>query len=304
MQNMEIIQELKARGFDRVEILDGKACGISEQRLILCFISYEADDADASKKCRDAVIHAYYPVSQQAYRAAREFAERCREDGLQIRLANEIHIKRILNRLPFLRRGRNTLSFLPEAGSRFHVQILTSEEDLPVTAEMEAEEHQIACGSCRKCMEACPGHAITENGFERERCLRFWMMNGKMPPEETAERMGNRLLGCDDCEACCPMNRTGGSAEEEQTQGRAPATVPLKNLIEGDHHDALAEKIGRNYAIPNRVLTQACLIAGSLGRTDLTGALEKLQNQSASPAVREAAEWAVSRLKCEQKLNL
>ena len=287
MQNMEIIQELKARGFDRVEILDGKACGISEQRLILCFISYEADDADASKKCRDAVIHAYYPVSQQAYRAAREFAERCREDGLQIRLANEIHIKRILNRLPFLRRGRNTLSFLPEAGSRFHVQILTSEEDLPVTAEMEAEEHQIACGSCRKCMEACPGHAITENGFERERCLRFWMMNGRIPPEDLAYRMGNRLIGCDDCEACCPMNPPAA--------GQAHP-VPLRPLLRKLDYDQLAEQIGYNYAIPNRVLTQACLIAGNMGRSDLEAELKRLERESGSAAVKQAARLALRRM--------
>ena len=275
-------------GFDRVEILDGKACGIQERRLILCFIHYQAEDGEETE-IQDAVIHPYYPVSQRAFRTAQRFVKIYSEQGLQIRQANEIHIKHILNRLPFLQRGRNTLSYLPECGSRFHVQILATEEDLPVTSELEAEEHPVACGKCRKCAALCPGGAITENGFEKEKCLRFWMMNGKMPPKELAVRMGNRLLGCDVCEACCPMNR------ELKDIAGTPETVPLKALLSDIDLDVLTEKIGRNYAIRNRVLTQACIIAGSLGRKDLTDQLQTVMSQSASPVVRQAAAWALKK---------
>ena len=282
LTQMDIVQELKKKGFNRVEVLDGAACGIAERRLLLCFALYEAD-SDADEE-REAVIHAYYPVSQRAYRAAREVAAQCSEAGIPMRQADEVRLKPLMNRLPFLRRGKNTLAYLPEQGSRFHVQALATEAELAVTAVPEKTAHPVACGACRRCLDSCPGGAIREDGFKKEKCLRFWMMNGKVPPKELAVRMGNRLMGCDACESCCPMNSKG--------TGR-PETVPLADLLDGKNLDDLGEKIGRNYAIPNRVITQACLIAGSLGRTDLAEKLAEKQKESASPAVRQAAALAL-----------
>ncbi|MBQ6384429.1 MAG: hypothetical protein IJJ42_12675 [Clostridia bacterium] len=282
---MNIVQDLRDLGFLRVEVLDGASCGIQETRLILCFFGYEADIPCPEE--RDAVIHAYYPASQTAYRLARTYVQHCREAGLDIRQANEIHIKSILNRLAFLRRGRNTLAYLPEQGSRFHVQILAANAEIPVTAEPEAEEHPADCGSCTRCRQFCPGGAIQENGFVRERCLRYWMMNGKMPPEDLAFRMGNRLIGCDACENCCPMN--------PPATGRA-CVVPLKTLLQEYDDTCLADKIGHNYALPNRVLTQACLIAGNMNRQDMLPDLKRLEQESGSEAVRQAAHAALRRL--------
>ena len=302
---MEIREKLLGLGFDRVEVLDGAECGIEARRLILCFAFYEAaapgtevsgaaEEISAERAGEgeeglraEAVIHPYYPVSQRAYREARAFVEGCEERGIRVRQENGIHIKRILNRMPMLRRGRNTLAYLPEVGSRFHVQILTAEEEIPVTVRLEAEEHGVGCGSCRRCMEACPGGAIREDGFEKEQCIRYWMMNGRMPPEEIAEKMGNRLMGCDACEACCPMNREGrGEAER----------IALETLLAGEERSWLAERIGRNYAIRNRVVTQGCLIAGSLRSREMKDSVERVKKESASPVVWEAAEWALGRM--------
>ena len=282
---MNIVQDLLDLGFHRVEVLDGSRCGIEAKRLILCFYGYGADVPCTEE--RDAVIHPYYPASQTAYRLAQAWAQRCRENGLEIRQANEIPIKRILNRLDFLKRGRNTLSYLPDLGSRFHVQILTADADLPVTAVPEAEEHLPGCGGCTRCREACPGGAIQDGQFIKERCLRFWMMNGRIPPEDLAYRMGNRLIGCDDCEACCPMNPPAA--------GQAHP-VPLRPLLRKLDYDQLAEQIGYNYAIPNRVLTQACLIAGNMGRSDLEAELKRLERESGSAAVKQAARLALRRM--------
>ena len=246
---------------------------------------YEADFP--CPEDRDAFIHAYYPASQHAYRLAQAYVQRCREAGLDIRQANEIHIKSLLNRLAFLKRGRNTLAYLPGPGSRFHVQILAANAEIPVTAEPEAEEHPAACGSCIRCQQVCPGGAIQDDGFVRERCLRYWMMNGRMPPEDLAFQMGNRLMGCDACEICCPMN--------PPATGKA-SVVPLKRLFQEHDYTYLAEQIGYNYTIPNRVLTQACLIAGDMHRNDLIPELKRLELESGSQAVKQAANAALRRL--------
>lgn len=280
-----VAEELRLLGFDPVIVLDGAACGIPEKRLILCVMRYRA--AVSAPEVREAVIHPYYPVSQQAYRTARGYAEQCRSAGIPVFLRNDLHIKSVLNRLPFLRRGKNTLSYLPQGGSRFHIQILTADLELPVTCDPEPEEHAVSCGACTRCLRACPTGAIAEEGFLREKCLRFWMMNGRKPPHEIAGKMGNRFIGCDVCESCCPMNR----GEERQ----APLTVPLRDLLTGEVGD-LNLLIGANYALPNRVLTQACVLSAALGRTDLIPELRALLARTRSPAVRETAEEALARL--------
>ncbi len=275
---------LRRSGFDRVVVLDGPACGIPERRLLLCFALYEAEPEE--NPSREAVIHPYYPVSQQAYRRARAFVKACAEHGLQVRLRDDIRLKPILNRLPFLRLGRNTLAYLPGQGSRFHVQTLTAEEEIPITDVPEEREHPEACGSCRKCAESCPSGAIGPEGFLREKCLRFWMLNGQLPPPEIREKMGNRLLGCDVCERCCPMNPKGS--------GEA-TVIPLAGLLRGEAAEGLKVLIGANYARPNRLLIQGCLLAASLKREDLRPELEALTG-AASPGVRAAAEAALRSL--------
>ena len=104
------------------------------------------------------------------------------------------------------------------------------------------------------------------------------------------------------------MNQEDGSKPGEgsrkgETAGekKEPESIPLEELLDGRGLAALSEKIGRNYAISNRVLTQACLIAGSLKRMDLAERLEALLRNSASPVVRQAAEWALGHLDGKMK---
>jgi len=271
------------RGFSRVFVLDGAACGIPEPALILAAMPYAAEAVPAAE---DAWIHPYYPVSQRAYRAARELAEMV--PGLALR--PDIRVKPIFARLGELTQGRNTLSYLPETGSRFHVQIFTLDRSLPPNAALLPAPKPLHCGSCRRCMEVCPAGAITEEGFVRERCLRFWQLSGKPAPEALRPLMGNRLIGCDDCQRCCPHN-TAPRADA------APA-FPLERLLAspGEAAADLAGQIGANLALPNRLLTQACLIAANTARTDLLPCLARLREHP-SAAVAESAAWAVEALR-------
>jgi len=278
---MDIRETLLASGFAHVAVLDGRACGAGCHRLVLGFAGYEAPAPSAH--ILEAVVHPYYPVSQAAYQRVRALEREWAAAGLRIRQAPEIYIKPVLNRLPFLRRGRNTLSYLPGVGSRFHVQILACGEDLPITDPLQPAEHGVSCGSCRRCADACPSGAIGESGFDREKCLRFWMMNGQVPPRAIAARMGNRLMGCDECERCCPMNRPGTGA---------PITLPLRDVVTGQARDRLVPLLGSNYALKNRLVAQGCVMAGSLGRTDLAPEIREIASGHPSPLCRQAAALA------------
>ncbi len=281
---MDIIDKLLEKGFERVLVLNGADCDLPFSRILLALMVYPAPKS--SCRSEEAVIHNYYPVSQAAYLAAKEAERELLEAGLDLHENSGIRIKRILYRVPGLLHGRNTLSYTPEYGSRFHVQIFTTGEKLPTTHTLTASVPPTACGECRKCMQACPTGAIRPEGFSPENCLRYWMLNGKTPPDRIARKMGNRLIGCDECESCCPMNRQSGEFI---------ISLSLKSILEGKETSRLRQMIGANYAIPNRILAQACILAGSLHRDDLLPELLPLLAH-ASPLVRSCAEWAVNAL--------
>lgn len=283
---MDIRGELLAAGFQRVIALRGADFGIECRTLLLAICTYEAETTPCGE---GGWIHPYYPVSQRAYMAAADVTRRAQEAGIGLMLRDDIRVKPVFARLPGFSQGRNTLSYLEGIGSRFHVQIMTLDEDWAPDLVPEAA-HPLHCGDCRACMDACPTGAIDAEGFHRERCLRNWQLSGKIAPEPVRAAMGNRLIGCDECQRCCPHNPLPTAA--------ANATIPLAELLRAPKEASAALKgvIGANLAIPNRVLAQACLLGGA--QDDLLPLAEH-----PSEAVREHARWALARLSQESRAD-
>ncbi|MBR6028257.1 MAG: hypothetical protein IKP40_04140 [Clostridia bacterium] len=284
---MDIPELLKSKGFPVVLTLSGADCRLDAPTLLIAAMPYEAE---ASPATDGAWIHPYYPVSQRAYQAAVELARTV--PGLKLR--DDIRVKPIFARLPLMTRGLNTLSYLPDIGSRFHVQVFTYDLPLAPSCALTPEPLPLHCGDCQRCMEVCPGGAIQPDGFHRERCLRNWQLSGQAVPEALRPLMGNRLIGCDDCQRCCPHN--------PRPAAEAAAPVPLKELLErpSETSRALGVLIGRNLARPARVLAQACILAGNSINLSLLPALEALKKHS-SPVVAESASWAAERLQSAGK---
>lgn len=282
---LDPVEALLDSGFHHVVVLDGAECGLdAEQSLILALWCYEAEKQPASD---GAWIHPYYFASQKAYTAASSLVKSGAFPGLALR--DEIRVKPIFARLPDFSQGTNTISYIRGIGSRFHVQILTYTPRLPATAHLLSENKPLHCGECRKCVDACPTNALEGGVFHRERCIRNWMMVGGEVPEEIRAKMGNRLIGCDVCQRVCPHN--------PPPQGEAHLAVPLADLLRQPKETALALRplIGVNLTLPNRVLSQSCLLAGCSGDTSLTPLLMPLLHHP-SPAVSTHAAWALSRL--------
>jgi epoxyqueuosine reductase len=100
--------------------------------------------------------------------------------------------------------GKNTQLIMPHAGSCFFLgEILT-------TAELEVDRpYPNRCGSCRRCLDACPAGALTAPcRLDARRCLSYLTIEyrGELPAA-TATQLGNRVYGCDECQRACPHNR-------------------------------------------------------------------------------------------------
>lgn len=99
--------------------------------------------------------------------------------------------------------GRNNLLIIPGKGSYFFLGELISTIELTPDSPCE-----MTCGDCDKCLETCPGGALTEgNGLDARRCLSCQLIERKGNlPEWVNNAIGNRIYGCDECQKCCPHN--------------------------------------------------------------------------------------------------
>lgn len=155
------------------------------------------------------------------------------------------------------------------------------------------------CGSCRRCIDACPTGALSEQGLDHARCLRSHMLQGPPVPDELRAAMGGRLLGCEECLRACPRNAGAVSSSLD-------APVELRRVLDisralGEHTRAdymrdFGALLGWNMAIPNRVLAQIVLVAANLGMHELAPLIAPL-TKSNSAAVKEHALWALEKLK-------
>nr|WP_288584000.1 tRNA epoxyqueuosine(34) reductase QueG [uncultured Methylobacterium sp.] len=156
------------------------------------------------------------------------------------------------------------------------------------------------CGSCRRCLDACPTNAFpAPYRLDARRCLAYLTIEHEGPiPAEFREPMGNRVFGCDDCLAVCPWNKFAAAAREARLTARADLAAPplaeLARLDEASFRQRFAgtpiKRTGRD-----RFLRNVLIAVGNSGDPDLAGEALRLLDD-ASPLVRGMAVWALARL--------
>ena len=119
--------------------------------------------------------------------------------------------------------GKNTCLINPEVGSwLFLGEIIT-------TLELEADAQGLEqCGSCTRCLDACPTGALVEPGvLDSGRCLSYLTIEhrGEVPAEYHAA-IGMQIYGCDICQEVCPYNQPAPASQDSPWQPRAGLDLP------------------------------------------------------------------------------
>lgn len=169
------------------------------------------------------------------------------------------------------------------------------------TAEISADAAEIDhCGSCRRCLDACPTDAFpAPYQIDARRCLAYLTIEHRGHiPVEFREALGNRIFGCDDCLAVCPWNKFA-EASREMKYAATEATVDteLSSILALDDPAFRARFAGTPIKRTgrDRVVRNALIAAGNSGDARLLSHAERLL-EDASPLVRAMAVWAVRRL--------
>jgi epoxyqueuosine reductase len=193
--------------------------------------------------------------------------------------------------------GRNANLLLPGAGSFFVLGCIVT------TAVYEPAEHRVAdaCGTCRRCVEACPTDAIVGDAvIDGRRCLSWVLQRAGTIPEEFRVAAGDRIYGCDDCQDSCPISVRLGT---RNTIGLAPtsmAWIDARLLLEADDQWIL-DRCGSWYIADRDVRwlrRNALVVIGNSGDPADRRLWSLLERYRAGDddVLAEHADWAISRL--------
>jgi epoxyqueuosine reductase len=130
--------------------------------------------------------------------------------------------------------GKNTLVLHPRLGSYFFLGELVTTLDLD--ADAPATDH---CGTCTRCIDACPTQALTAYRMDASRCISYLTIEHRGPIDaELAGKMGDWVFGCDICQEVCPFNSRAPLARDpELLEKRTPPRMPLGPLVTLTHGD-------------------------------------------------------------------
>jgi epoxyqueuosine reductase len=129
--------------------------------------------------------------------------------------------------------GKNTCLINPDKGSWFFLGVVLT--SLAIEADLPAPDR---CGSCTRCLDACPTGALTQPYvMDASRCIAYFNIELKGSiPEQYRAKIGSNLFGCDICQDVCPWNRqqkTGARSQkpEENNQPSAFSGQPAENGV-------------------------------------------------------------------------
>lgn len=190
--------------------------------------------------------------------------------------------------------GKNCSLIHPALGSWFWLGELALDRELPPSLTPPAPGAEAeACGSCRRCLEACPTKALlAPYKLDPYRCLSY-LTQAKGPiPAAYRPLLGHRLFGCDTCQEVCPYNRR--PAGRLPARGAERAWLPLEPLVLPGSRRLVA---GTALAWRGQSLLarNAAVVLGNSGRPEAVGPLQAALAHP-HPLVRGHAAWALGRL--------
>lgn len=207
--------------------------------------------------------------------------------------------------------GKNANILVPGAGSWFVLGCLVTDAELAPHATPLPN----GCGTCRRCIDACPtGAIIADAVIDARRCLAWILQKPGSIDERFRRAIGDRMYGCDDCQESCPpsvrsMNRHADVAASAETPSaavdvhlttRSMRTIPVIDVLTARDADVLAG-IDHWYVAdrdPRWVRRNAIVVLGNVAQRRDTAALDVLHRYARGDdaVLAEHARWSLAEI--------
>ena len=198
--------------------------------------------------------------------------------------------------------GKNTCLIHPKLGSYGLLAVLLTSLDVE---EAKASPASLTvpdrCGSCRRCLDACPTGALTEPyKMDARRCISYLTIEHRGPIDEALmEGMGRQVFGCDICQDVCPWNRKSPIGFDPDLEARAdlvnPALEWLAAMDESEFELRFNGSPVRRAGFAG-LRRNAAIAMGNSGLLRFAPHLEEW-SEAADEGIRTAARWALGKLR-------
>jgi epoxyqueuosine reductase len=192
--------------------------------------------------------------------------------------------------------GKNTMLIDEQLGTWFFLAEILTTLELPPDVSVPDR-----CGTCERCINACPTGAITApHRLDARLCISYLTIELKGSiPLELRPLVGNRIFGCDDCLAVCPWNRFAQVSHETAFSARQSTTgMSLRDYLRLSDADFRA--LFRNSPIKRikrrGFLRNVCVALGNVGNVSDIPALE-CAAADPEPLIAEHAAWAIDQIR-------
>ncbi|WP_409274021.1 tRNA epoxyqueuosine(34) reductase QueG [Neobacillus sp. SCS-31] len=191
--------------------------------------------------------------------------------------------------------GKNCSIITPEFGSYVYLgEMITS---IPFEPDKPMEDK---CGSCTKCLDACPTGALVQGGqLNAQRCIAFLTQTKGFIPEEFREKIGNRIYGCDSCQTACPENKGRDYHFHPEMEPDPETAKPLLKPILAISNRDFKERFGKvagSWRGKKPIQRNAILALAHFKDETAVDDLKEVVEKDPRPIMRGTAAWALGKI--------
>ena len=192
--------------------------------------------------------------------------------------------------------GKNTNILIPGYGSWVLLGTALVDIDLPLSSHIRK-----SCGSCTRCISACPTGALVAPGvLDSRRCISYLTIELKGPiPRDLRPLIGDWIFGCDICQEVCPVNIKGKKPNHPEFSdlpgwGHRPDLISLMRMTEDEFRNKFRRSPVKRTKRRGLLRNVAVALGNSGDRRAVPVLVEALSDHE--PLVRGHAAWALGRL--------
>ena len=193
--------------------------------------------------------------------------------------------------------GKNTCTLNQKLGSWLFLGVIVT--SLEFEASQYATIAEDRCGTCRRCIEACPTDALTPYQMDATRCISYLTIEkrGEISLDLRA-KMGRQVFGCDICQDVCPWNRKAPIAADAQLSPRSELVNPALDWL-GEMNESEFNRMFNGSPVRRAKFSGFRRnVAIAMGNSGLRCFLSRLEvwAQDSDTTLAEAAKWAIAQI--------